>query len=67
MGLKVAHTSPYLPDRQDYAKSESKRRCKIMENKLLTFEEALIDRLDNIGELLERIALALEEKDEDDD
>lgn len=38
-----------------------------MANKLLSFEEALIDRLDNIGELLERIALALEEEDEDDD
>lgn len=31
-----------------------------MESERLTFEEALIDRLDVIGELLERIASALE-------
>lgn len=63
MGLRVAHTSPYLPDRQDYAKS--KRRCNIMENNKLTFEEALIDRLDSIYEALDRIADALECEDDD--
>ena len=50
------------------ANYNSGRICKNMENqKHITFEEALIDRLEVIADALERIADALEEEDKEDD
>ena len=59
--------SPTLPLTYptDRTIQNQKRRCNIMENNKLTFEEALIDRLDSIYEALDRIADALECEDDD--
>ena len=61
--------SPTLPLTYptDRTKRKNKKECNNMGKLHLSFEEALIQRLDIIGDLLERIALALEEKSEDND
>lgn len=61
VGDEVTPTPPTYPRHTAQPGNKTKkRRCKIMGSERLTFEEALIDRLDVIGELLERIASALE-------
>lgn len=49
------------------ANYNSERICKKMGDKKLTFEEALIDRLEMIADALERIACVLEEEGKDND